>query len=193
MAYDFARQHPMPAAVPVSPGRARDRSQRPPAASRPRGKPPGLPFAAEYARLFRVARPVLLGCLLLCTGLALNSALAREQLETVLRTERVAYRRIAHYTARGQFMQEEEVPVGTRLWVNRAPLGHTAIAARVVQTGEELAFGTVYDGAGVFFSLCLALTAFIALLPRLGNDPRLVATLASALFLLITLGMLFSS
>jgi hypothetical protein len=152
-----------------------------------------VPFAAEYALLFRWARPVLFSCLLLCGGLALNSALALEQLETVVRTEGLTYRRIVHYTAQGRFIQEEEVPVGTRLWMTRVPIGRVAIAARVAQTSEELTFSTVYQGAGIFFSLCLALTAFISLQPRLSNDPRLMATLASALFLLITLVMLFSN
>lgn len=191
--YDFARRAPLPAPEPSSPGRARDRARRPTAPTRPQRTPAREPFAAEYARMFRLARPILLGCLLLCTSIGLDLLLAREQSETVLRTDGVAYRRIMHYTTRGRFMQEEEVPVGTQLLVTRAPLWRTVISAQVVQTGEELRFGTVYQGAGIFFSLCLALTASISLLPRLGNEPRLMATLAAALFLLVTLVMVFAN
>ena len=189
-AYDFVRRTPTPAAAPVSPGRARDQARRPTTSRR---TSTGKPFAAEYALMFRLARPILLGCLLLCTSIGFDSVLAREQVETVLRTDGVTYHRIVHYTTRGQFTQEEEVPVGTRLWVKRAPLWRTVISARIEQTGEELTFRTIYRGAGKFFWLCLAFTAASSLQPKFSNETRSMATMASALFLLVTLVIMFST
>ncbi len=187
-AYDFARRTPSVAA-PVSPGRARDRARRPAAARRPAG----VPFAAQYALTFRLARPVLLGCLLLCFSIGLDSVLVREQPEVVLRTDGVAYKRIVHYTSSGQFTQEEEVPVGTRLWVRRGPLWRTVIAARVAQTGEELAFMTIYQGVGKLVWWCLAFTAACSLQPTFSNEARLMATLSAAFFLLIALVIMFAT
>ncbi len=190
--YDFARQHPMPAAPPVSPGRARDRARRPAPAAGTRRAPAGPPFAAEYARMFRLARPVLIGALLLCTSLGLDLVLAHERPETVLRTDGVAYRRIVHYTTGGHFTQEEEIPVGTRLRVKRTPLWRTAVSARVEQSGEELEFQTLFQGASNLFWLGLFLTSSIALQARFSNESRLMATLSAALFLFLTLVVMCS-
>lgn len=190
--YDFARHNPMPVAAPVSPGRARDQARRPVATA---GRRPSVApsFAAEQARFLRLARPIMLGSLLLCISLGLDRMLVRERPETVLQLHIVDAWHVVHQTTGGHFILDEEIPINTLLQVNRTPLWRTIISARVEQTGEVHQFRSLYQGASNLFWLGLGLTALIALQTRFSDEARLMATLSSAVFLILTLVMLFSS
>ena len=193
--YDFSRRNAMPAAAPVSPGQARDRARpRPPiAAPGARPRPANQLLAAEQARFLRLARPVMLAALALCASLGLDRLFAREQPETVLQMHIVDAWHVVHQTTGGHFTLDEEIPVHARLRVTRTPLWRTALRLRVEQTGEVQYFRSLYQGASNVFWLGLGLTALLSLRTRISDESRLMATLSSVVFMILTLITLFAT
>lgn len=199
-AYDAAPLPPQGASAhPTSPGRARAATRGAAAAPQAAPVPLSVRYAAEYARVLRLARPLLVGAGLLALSLALDLGLAGEHLETVLQTEtafhsgrRGSYLTTRHQTNRGVFTRPGALPVGTAVRVRRTPLWRTAISIRVAPTAAPSALASVYDGPRNGFWLGLLVAATLALVPRFNSDLRLTACLATVVFLGLTLVLLFA-
>lgn len=198
-AYDAGLQPRATAPRPISPGRPRESAHRAEWASRRRRTPTrfAVRYAAHYARAVRWARPLLLASLVLCASLAVDLWLATERVEQVLGTETVlhytrwgSYETTRYQTDRGSFAISDELPVG-QMVVRRTPLWRTAIWARFSPSQSVLTFSSVYKGKRYFFWLGLLATATLGLAPRLSNEHRLLACLAAAVFLGLTLVQMF--
>ncbi|MBF9236358.1 J domain-containing protein [Hymenobacter sp. BT683] len=186
-----------PAVTHITPsGRARDAAHRAFWSSRPKpaAVPPTVRYAAQYAQALRLARPLLVACLLLCGTLAVDYFLATEQQEKVLRTEttfystrRGSYQKTLHQTDRGTFTLYNDLPVGARVPVRRTPLWGTPISVRSSPQQLPFAISSIYEGARNVFWLGLLATATLGLLPRLNKDYRLGACMLAAVFLALTL------
>jgi len=197
-AYDVGLQ-PRAAAPRISPGRARETTHRAEWTSRRKRVPVRLAvrYAAQIARALRLARPLLLASLLLCASLAVDLCLATERVEQVLGTETVlhytrwgSYETTRYQTDRGSFTISDELPAG-RMLVRRTPLWGTAIWARFSPSQSVMTFSSVYKDKRYFFWLGLLTAATLGSMPRLSNEHRLMACLAAAVFLGLTLAQMF--
>ena len=194
---------PPPPARPMSAGRARDaaRHRRGPRPTGRRRVPDTVRYAAEYARLHRHLRPLLLAVLMLCGSLAIDYFLAAERPETVLdyfanpNSDVTPFRnqtlREANDPASGALLAHldtrQPLRPGTRLLVRRTLLWKSALTVRTSVVHAPVTLLSVYGGTTRWVLLSLVGCTLFALRRRAAADHRLAAALVALVLLIIVL------
>ena len=215
-AYDAAlRQPPAPAAsaraadvpgTPMSPGRARDAARRRAgyAAGPRRHRAPvadTVRYAAEYARVHRYLRPLLLALLVLSGSLGLDYFLTAERPEVVLECLADPGGDLAPY--RSRMLREPlepggsptleylntrtPLPPGIRVLVTRTWLWSTPLAARTTPRAVARPLASVYYGAMRWVLALLVAASLFGLRTRVPADQRLMAALLAAVLGIVVL------
>lgn len=203
--YDFARQNPLPAAPPVSPGRARDAARRAAGMNRPRTGPvpTSTLYAAEYALTQRITKPFMILALLLSVSIIADYLLAAKHTERILSVETVLRGSGGRYgynstttasfnnrTSAGIFSTLVSQPIGTALLVKRTPLWRVAISVDDAQQ-HPVDFMPLYSTPSAVMLLIMAVAAGLALWPSCNAEYRLMAAgLATILLIVIIAGLL---
>ena len=198
-AYDLARHKPMPAAAPVSPGRARDAARRTEGANRTRTGP--IPtstlYAAEYALTQRIAKPFMVLALLLSICVVTDYLLATEHSERILSVETVLRGSGGRYnstttasfdnhTAVGTFSALAPQPAGAILWVQHTPLWHVIVGVRDSRH-QPVAFMPLYSIPNAIMLIIMSVAAGLALWPSYNAEYRLMATLLATMLLIVVI------
>ncbi|SHJ68794.1 DnaJ domain-containing protein [Hymenobacter daecheongensis DSM 21074] len=154
-------------------------------------------YAAQYARMLRVLRPVMLLGVLLSASLLADWLLARVHTEHVrVLTADVYYTAgrypqphvyFIHHTERGSFDSDTAVGVGETVLVRRTPLWRKALQAQRPSARHAIKTDTIYADLAWLVPLGLGVLATLTLWPRLNPDYRLGFGLCSVLLLGITL------
>ena len=198
----FTVEDSPPAETPAwGPGRRREEARRR-APARPAGRvvPNTVLFARQYALTLKWARPFVILALVFAASAGADVLLATESVEQVTDYERLVYytgggryssgrahRYYRHFTARGTFDADDQVPDGARVIVSRTPIWHQAMAVFTYPEKQPI------QGQGHFLAtalfLVLTLAAGFALVPTFNADHRLMAVfvLAAALVLILLL------
>jgi curved DNA-binding protein CbpA len=161
-------------------------------------------YAAEYARLLRWMRPVMLLSMVLCLLLLLDYGLTRERVERILsysvdvyyeggssRSRGTPHIYFRHQTEQGRFDSDERILLGEKVRVRRTLLMRKALQV-VRSNGQHVQPSNLYTDSWLA-PWILFVCAGLAQSPRFNSDVRLGVGLLGVLLLIITGYLLISA
>lgn len=161
-------------------------------------------YAAEYARLLRWMRPVMLLSMVLCLVLLLDYVLTRERAERIVsysvdvyyeggssRSRGTPHIYFRHQTEQGRFDSDERILLGETVQVRRTLLMRKALQV-VRSNGQHVQPSNLYTDSWLA-PWILFVCASLAQSPRFNSDFRLGVGLLGLLVLIITGYLLVSA